>query len=108
MSKNPATCCNFTKSYSTLTNSYNTLCIAKHGILDPEYTEKLTASAGDFVLQTPYRGSALWGGGLVPPMLDINRRHCRYGHGSGQSIGFMYWLGCETAYCRDATCALGL
>ena len=71
MSKNPATCCNFTKSYSTLTNSYNTLCIAKHGILDPEYTEKLTASAGDFVLQTPYRGSALWGGGPCPP----NVRH---------------------------------
>jgi len=29
---------------TTLTNSYNTLCVAKHGILGHEYTEKLTPS----------------------------------------------------------------
>jgi len=40
------TCCNFTKSYYTLTNFYNTLFVAKHGILGPRPTEKLTASGG--------------------------------------------------------------
>jgi len=50
-----------TKFYYTLINSYNTRCVAKHGIWGPEYTEKLTAS----------------GGLLVPPMSDISRRHCQ-------------------------------
>ena len=78
--KNPTTRFNFTKSYYTLTNSDNTLCVVKHDILGPEYTEKLIAYWG-FVPQTPYRGSPLdpaWelpSPSLVPPMSGINHRH---------------------------------
>jgi len=83
LSKNPTTRCNFTKSYYTLTNSYNTLCVAKDDILGPEYTQNLTASGG---LRPPgsLPGLCPWtalGESPRPPaspplMSGINRRHC--------------------------------
>jgi len=62
--------CNFTKFYytMTLTNSYNTLFLTKHGILGPEYTEKLTASE-ELRSPDPPPGLCLWTplGGLPSP-----------------------------------------